>query len=138
MATGLGEYYEFLRQGLEAPGEFEPKPYYARESDTLFFYAEDVQSYAKRFNPILTIFLSTDDDRLVGFKIKGIRRIVRQMQRLGVDKIAMHDGGIKLKVFAEFALVVPADDADLTSRYEDELNHSFQDVVVDKRELQLS
>ena len=82
MESGLTEFFDFLKDGLAETRPFVAKPFYRAESDTLFFYGRDVPSYARRLNPMLTVFLATDDDSLVGFKIKGVQRILMRMERL--------------------------------------------------------
>jgi len=135
--SGVTQYFDYLKEGLASEGAFTPKPYYDGAGDTLFFYARDAQSYAKRLNPLLTLFLATDDNRLVGFKIKGVQRILRRMERLGMEKFVLEHHrpeGIRLTFFVEFALVAPPDDPALES-FEGEMRQ-FGDVVVHSRELQ--
>lgn len=136
MANGLNSYFEFLRSGLEDNRPFQAKPHYDAPGDTLFFYGEDCESYARRLNSVLTLFLSTAGDRLIGFKVKGIRRILTRMERLGLDKCILNESGIRLSIFLEFALVAPPDDPALAS-YETDLQQ-YKDVLVDNRELQVS
>lgn len=112
------------------------QPYYSPEGDTLFFYARDVPTYAKRLNQTLTVILDAEDDSLAGFKIKGIRRIVERMHRMGMDRFTMNHRGIGLRFLIELALVAPPDDPAMAA-YEDALCQ-FQDHVVDADELQLA
>lgn len=138
MEAGLTDYFAFLKEGLAQSGPLVPKPFYRPESDTLYFYGHDVPSYARRLNPLLTVFLANDDDSLIGFKIKGVQRILARMERLGRDKFVMHDQheGIRLTIFLEFALVPPPDEPELVG-FEDAVRQ-YDDVIVDTRELQLN
>ncbi len=136
MEAGLSGYFDFLKAALSAPGQFSAKPYYNKDGDTLFFYARDVPTYAKRLNPTLTLILDANDDSLAGFKIKGIRRIVTRMQRLGMEKFTIDDQGIRLKIFIQFALVAPPEDPAMAG-YEEALGQ-FEDVVIDEDELQMA
>lgn len=133
MATNVDGFYKYLEGRINAPGEFNARPFYSREGDTLFFYERDVQSYAKRLNPLLTLFLASADDSLIGFKIKGVQRLITRMDRLGIEKLIMHDDSIKLKVIIELALTPPSDDPSL-DRYEDELG-KYEDVEIERSEL---
>ena len=138
MESGLTEYFDFLKEGLAQTGPFVPKPFYQPESDTLYFYGRDVPSYARRLNALLTVFLANDDDSLIGFKIKGVQRILTRMERLGREKFMMHDHreGIRLTIFLEFALVAPPDEPELAG-FEDAVRQ-YDNVIVDTRELQLN
>lgn len=42
MKSGLTEYFDYLKKGLAQTSPFVPKPFYRRESDTLYFYGRDV------------------------------------------------------------------------------------------------
>jgi hypothetical protein len=97
-----------------------------------------VPSYARRLNSLLTVFLANDDDSVNGFKIKGVQRILTRMERLGKEKFVRHDHreGIRLTIFLEFALVAPPDEPELAG-FEDAVRQ-YDDVIVDKRELQLN
>lgn len=138
MQSALTEYFDFLKDALAQTGPFTPKPFYRPESDTLYFYGRDVPSYARRLNALLTVFLANDDESLIGFKIKGVQRILTRMERLGKEKFVTHDQreGIRLTNFLEFALVAPPDEPELAG-FEDAVRQ-YDDVIVDTRELQLS
>lgn len=131
MASGLNDYLNFLKEGIEQPGEFKPRPYYCQEADALFFYARDVQSYAKRLNPFVTLFLACDDDSLVGVKLKSVKRILSCLEQLAVKlNVFVVDHKIKLGILLKLALVAPADDPSLEP-YEDALVKKYEDVEVD-------
>jgi hypothetical protein len=127
MAAGLNEYFDSLRSEV---GEFTPRPYYEPEGDSLIFYARNEQSYAKRINSLLTLFLSSRDNSLVGCEVKGVQRMLRIAGDFGV---LVHDRKLKLGVFLAFALVPPPDDPAM-QQYEDEIRQ-FEDVELDAREL---
>lgn len=71
MAVGLGEFADLLSNA--ELGEFEARPYYEPETDAVIFYFRNERSYSKRITRYFTIFLSIDDDSLVGFEVTGIR-----------------------------------------------------------------
>lgn len=140
MESGLTEYFDFLKEGLAQTGPFVAKPFYRPESDTLYFYGRDVPSYARRLNPLLTVFLANDDESLVGFKIEDVQRIVARMERLGMDKFVIDErrSGIQLTILLELALIAPPIDGQLEIERLDDALHQFDDVIVDRRELQLN
>lgn len=139
-SPGLTEYFDFLKGGLAHAGPFAPKPFYRPESDTLYFYGRDVPSFARRLNPLLTVFLTNDDESLVGFKIKGVQRILAAMQRLGMEKFAIDERhqGIRLAIFLQLALIAPPEDAQPELERLEEALRQYDDVIVNTRELQLN
>jgi hypothetical protein len=140
MESGVSEYFDFLKEGLAQTGPFVAKPFYRPESDTLYFYGRDVPSYARRLNPLLTVFLANDDESLVGFKIEDVQRIVAQMERLGMEKFLI-DGrrnGIQLTIFLDLALIAPPADGQPELARIEEAVRQFDNVIVDRRELQLN
>ena len=135
MASGINEYLAYLKEGIERPGEFTPHPHYCPDADALYFYARDVPSYAKRLNPFVTLFLASEDETLVGVKLKSVRRIVSRLERLNKNmNLVVIDHKIKLGILLALALVAPAEDPSLES-YEDDLVDSYEDVEVDSDEL---
>ena len=67
---------------LTAP--FSPVAYYEPEEDALTFYFRSDPDYAKRIDDLLTVYLSLENDQLVGCRLKGIRRIVEDIGDFGV------------------------------------------------------
>ena len=133
MASGINDFLDDI-QNAEF-GEFEPRPYYEPDSDSLVFYLRNEQSYRKRLNGLLTLFLSTKDDSLVGCEVKGVQRMLRQFPRMRVGfAVTVHSKSIKLGIFLGFALASTPDDLALQEQYEDELNQ-FDEVDIDSAEL---
>ena len=131
MATGLDRYHDFLKKNLENLPPFSPRPYYEPEGDSLIFYARDEQSYAKRLNSLLTLFLATKDNTLVGCEVKGVQRLLRIAGEFGV---IVRDQKIRLGILLAFALAEPAEDPSLES-FEEEFQE-YRDVEIDSRDLQ--
>lgn len=140
MESGLTDYFDFLKGGLAQTGPFATKPFYRLESDTLNFYGRDVPSFARRLNPLLSVFLANDNESLVGFKIEGVKRILARMQRLGMEKFAIDERhqGIRLTIFLELALIAPPEDAQPELERLEEALRQYDDVIVNTRELQLN
>ena len=49
-----------------APKGFKPRPYFGPAEDSLTFYFDNAESYGKRVDELLTLFLSVKSDKLVG------------------------------------------------------------------------
>lgn len=121
MANGLNEFMNDIR--TTNLGTFTPAPFFETDSDSLIFYARNERSHRKRLNSVLTLFLSTDDDSLVGCEVKGVTRILRQVKLLKASGfgVLVQDHKIKLAVFLAFALAPAPEDPALEERYEDDL-----------------
>jgi len=78
------------------PEGFEPRPYFGPEEDSLTFYFDNAESYGKRVDDLLTLFLSVKNDALLGCQVKGIRK---NLKRLGNFGIAIKHGKIRLDLF---------------------------------------
>jgi hypothetical protein len=126
MATGLNDYLRDLQKA--SLGEFKPEPYYEADLDSLIFYARNEPCYAKRLNSLLTVFLSTADDRLVGCEVKGIRNMLRLCNTF---KVMVQDRRVPLGMFLAFALVEETKEPGLRGRYQDALQEVTRDVQLD-------
>lgn len=78
MATGSGDLMEWVDQCTEE-GPFKPYAYYGAEEDSLTVYFKDDADYAKRLNSRVTVFLSLEDNELVGFQIKSVRYVLQDI-----------------------------------------------------------
>ena len=78
MAANLMKYLEKAR-----PEGFEPRPYYGHEEDCLTFYFDKAESYARRVDELLTLFLSLKTNELVGCQVKGVRKNLKR----GMDRM---------------------------------------------------
>jgi hypothetical protein len=91
MAKDLMKYLETVK-----PRGFEPCPYYGAEEDCLTFYFDKAESYGKRVDDLLTLFLSVKNDELVGCQVKGVRKYLK---RLGHFGIGIKHGKVRLDLF---------------------------------------
>lgn len=82
---------EFLRSNQ--PKEFSPKPYYSTHGDAVIFFFKDEQSYAERFDQLLTVYRSMESGEMIGCEIKGVRVI---MERLGNFGIHIHSDQVDI------------------------------------------
>ena len=91
MAKELMKFLETAK-----PKGFEPRPFFGPEEDSLTFYFEGAESYGKRVDELLTLFLSVKNDELVGCQVKGVRK---NLKRLGNFGIAIKHGKVRLDLF---------------------------------------
>ncbi len=75
MANDLMTYLEMTN-----PSGFEQRPFYGSEEDSLTYYFDNAESYGKRVDELLTLFLSVRNDELVGWQVKSVRE---NLERLG-------------------------------------------------------
>jgi hypothetical protein len=68
------------------PGQFDrTKPASSPRGDCIFCYLADAPSFGARINEDLTVFYSLEDrERITGFKIKNVQRILHEEQRLNL------------------------------------------------------
>ena len=66
------------------PRKFRPRPYYGEAEDSLTFYFDNAESYGRRIDGLLTLFLSLKGDKLVGFQVKGVRKNLRRPGDFGL------------------------------------------------------
>ena len=57
------------------------------------FYVDSAESYAKRVDELLTLFLSLKTNELVGCQVKGVRK---NLKRLGQFGISVKHGKVRL------------------------------------------
>ena len=88
MAESLMKYLDKAR-----PQGFEPRAYYGHEEDCLTFYFDNAESYAKRVDELLTLFLSLKTNELVGCQVKGVGK---NLKRLGQFGLSIKHGKVRL------------------------------------------
>jgi hypothetical protein len=72
---------EFMQELLATPPEgFEPGCFYSPEEDSLTCYFRNAESYGRRLDEFLTLFLSFDGDEVVGCQVKGVRRKIVELE----------------------------------------------------------
>jgi hypothetical protein len=55
---------------------FESRPHYSADGDCLSFYFCNADHFAVRVNEVLTVYRDMKSRELIGWKIKGVRRII--------------------------------------------------------------
>ena len=74
---------DYLREN--EPEGFRPSPCYVPENDSMTFFFRNNESFARRIDGLLTIYLSLDTEDLVGFEIKGVRHILSSVDEFGIQ-----------------------------------------------------
>jgi len=69
----------FLADRVEGEPGFVPRPWYNPEGDCIVFKSRNVAVVAERVDGILTLYLSAEDGRPVGFQIKGVRHLLKEL-----------------------------------------------------------
>jgi hypothetical protein len=121
MAKDLMKFLETAK-----PRGFEPRPYFGPDEDSLTFYFDKAESYGKRVDELLTLFLSVKTDELVGCQVKGLRK---NLKRLGDFGIAIKHGKVRLDLFFHL-LAFLAEKPQQRQRYL-ELSQRTRDVEVE-------
>lgn len=126
------ELKEFIRSNR--PEEFAPgRPVYSRDGDFLAFFMEDADHYAHRVDHLLTVYLEMDTSKLVGFKIKGVRRMLKALGKLNIIR-TVPDGNHRLKLTL---LLLPGKmiaTGEQLERYE-EIEEATADLELDANEM---
>jgi hypothetical protein len=87
------------------PRAFKPRPIYSPDGDFITIYLSDEDSYAKRVDELLTVYLSVRTNSLVGCKIKGVQRLLKTLGDFGVS---VHDRKLNVNLlFIAGALFSP-------------------------------
>jgi hypothetical protein len=141
MAKGLDELADYLKAKRRGMGEFEPKPYYESDTDSLIYYFLDVSSYSKRVTRYFTVFLANEDNSLVGIEVKGLTTIMRAVENLGevqlVKPVSVTDADgdeYDLSVIVRCALVPEQEEPVKGHEYE-ELESATRGVKVKRVDL---
>jgi hypothetical protein len=105
---------ELLKSFRPSNAAFSPCAYYGDEEDALIFYFRPGRDYARRLNSVVTLYISLDDDELIGCQIKGIRSVVED---LGSFNIEVSHGRVSLSVLIMAYAATMIGDADARIAY---------------------
>ena len=83
-----------ILQGYTATGPFKPYCHFSKEADALTAYLRGDPHYSKRLTDHVTLLLSSQDDELVGCRVKGISGILRDLP----NYVRVSHEGIELSV----------------------------------------
>ena len=85
--------FDYLKDEPFVPREWESRPVYSRPGDCLTCYFDPAESYRDRIDAILTVYRAFEDDRVVGFQIKGVKAVIKALGDFGFE---FKDGPFKL------------------------------------------
>src|SRR5215211_4572097 len=94
MAKDLAAYLE----GKTCAGRKE-KPVYFQDGDFVTFFFADDEAYEERADELVTFYRSFETGKLVGCKIKGVKRLLSKLGNFGV---AIQDGESKVMLWMLF------------------------------------
>ena len=127
----MGETLMEFLNGKEPRG-FESRPIYSPDGDFISLYLRDEDSYAERVDDLLTIYRSVENDALVGWKIKGVRRLLKALGDFGVS-VQDEEVGVNLLILAGAAL---ASTPRQIERYQ-QLGREAQNLRIPRKTLEL-
>jgi hypothetical protein len=110
---------------------FVARPHYFHDGDFVTYYMEDEPCIAQRVDDLLTVYLSKKTDKLIGCKIKGVRRLLREGGGFGV---IVEDEGVRLSLLFLVGLALGGSGEERRKRYS-ECGHATSSVFLEKREL---
>lgn len=73
----MADLSDFLREHPEPP-TFEARPWYNRPGDCLEFHFIEKPYHAERIDNFITVYRADDTRELIGFKIKGVRHLLKK------------------------------------------------------------
>ncbi len=88
------------------PKGFVSRPICSADGDFLSIHLRDEDAYSERVDELLTVYLSVENDSLVGCKIKGVRRLLKTLGDFGVG-VRDEDVGLNLLFLAGAAISSP-------------------------------
>lgn len=145
MATsGLDSFAAFLQESSVNVVPFKAEPYYEPGTDSIIYYMRDERSYSTRVTKFFTLFLSTADDSLVGFEIKGVKTLAKAIEGLDGEYPVAKATGVKGEdgVEGDFSLfmrqaLVPEHEQPVDAELQVELNNATRGVRVPRRQCKM-
>lgn len=68
-----------FEQVVKGPAQFRPEPWYNHWGDCVEYKLADEAHYARRVDDLLTVYHSLDNDRVIGFQIKGVGAMAKEL-----------------------------------------------------------
>lgn len=92
------EFMSEMETMFGVPREFQPTATYIRSGDCVEFVAKPGRYRAERLDELVTVYLSEEDDEIIGSLIKGVQALCRQLsEKLPGFKISVDDGKVRLE-----------------------------------------
>ncbi len=112
---------------------FTPKPYYSTVGDCIIYYATNEDCYARRLNSLLTVFLSMETNKVIGCKVKGVKRVILPRYR----SFLMHGQTISSLALAGMAACEEVFDENASEDYVEQMGEITNEVPFDPSEYDL-
>jgi hypothetical protein len=92
----------FLKEFVDGEPEFKPEPWYNPDGDCIVYQMADEAVVAERIDEILTIYRSADDNRAIGYQIKGVAALARKFgwDGLRCESLEVEDEGGRVSLAA--------------------------------------
>jgi hypothetical protein len=81
----------FLEDAIGAAPTFSAEPWYNPEGDCIIYKMANEASVADRIDELLTIYRSAEDNRPIGFQIKGVNAIIQKFGLVGLAVASQAD-----------------------------------------------
>lgn len=104
----------FLADMMEGTPTFEAEPWYNPHGDCLVYKMANEAGVADRIDELLTIYRSAEDNRPIGFQVKGVGAIIRKFGLSGLAVASRADEGSMKSVSIAALLLAAYEDRPFT------------------------
>ena len=88
----------FLSDFVDGSPEFCPEPWYNREGDCIIYQTANEAIVADRVDEFLTVYCSAQDNRPIGFQVKGVQAILKKFGYEGLSVRVEESGNQIIKI----------------------------------------
>ena len=99
----------FLAHMMEGKPSFKAEPWYNPYGDCVVYKMANEAAVADRIDELLTIYRSVEDDRAIGFQIKGVLAIIKKFGYSGLRIASKSDTELKSVSIAALLLAAYED-----------------------------
>ena len=114
MAETLTEY---LKQN--PPSGFTSSAEYFEIGDFVTYFVAPDMHYGRRVDGLLTVYYSESTDQVIGFKIKSVKAILKNMGRYGIDAMNVEYDGAGIRLSLLFLSAAEMSDSGLREKYQE-------------------
>lgn len=128
-------FLDYILENAPEEGSFKPAAVYIDEGDKLVAMLEDVDYNAHRIDDVLTVYRADNDDRVVGFGIKGVTHL---LERLEDFDLTYPKENVTIKVIiGAYKIQRPLELANATEEREDYLGEFYKNTGIDDLQISL-
>ena len=97
----------FLNDFVSGSSKFRSEPWYNSDGDCIIYQTADEAVVADRIDEFLTVYRSAQDNRPIGFQIKGVQAIIN---KFGLEALAVsvEDTGERITKISVTAILLAA------------------------------